>query len=184
MVKFQNKGYSNIELMKVWLTEIFFPEVESRLEKERKRTGYSGKAILILDGFSAHCSALQDFNLDEKHIQLLYLTPHSSHLTQPLDLVIFSYQKFITTRKKLTEKLSEQADKIRAILKGLQQASTSENIVSAFESAGIFHYYTNETINFNNYMPNCVVIKEKSRCYEELYGKSNKLTYSNFRTDI
>ena len=59
----------------------------------------------ILDGFSAHCSALQDFNLEEKHIQLLYLISYSSHLTQPLDLVIFSYQKIITTTKKVNRKI-------------------------------------------------------------------------------
>ena len=97
-----------------------------------------------------------------------YVVPHSSHLTQPLDLVTFSYQKLISTKKSVRTKLSAQADQIRNIIKEIQQASTSESIVGAFKSAGIFHIYDrNDNISFNNYMPRCIVKKEFSRVFKE-----------------
>lgn len=167
ILKFQNKGFSTTELTKIWLTEIFFPEIEKRWNEEHQRSGFNGNAVLIIDGCSTHGAALRQFNLAEKHIEVIYLVPHSSHLTQPLDLALFAIQKLNTYKKKLTLKLSDQADKIRSILKGLQQASTTENIISAFESAGIFHYYDQSNqINFNNYMPTTLISKENSRYYK------------------
>lgn len=182
MIKFQEKGFNNTELMKLWLTEIFLPVILEKWEIEHKRSGFNGKAVLILDGMSAHAAALREIDLDKYHLQVIYLIPHSSHLTQPLDLVIFAIQKLYTNQKKLGLKLSNQADKIRSILKGLQQASTSESIISAFESSGIYHIYpeTND-INFNTYMPNVVVIKENSRYYKnegvQLSLKNSRITF-------
>lgn len=167
MIKFQEKGFTNTELMKVWLTEIFLPFIKQKWEIENKRSGFTGDAVLIMDGMSAHAAALRDINLADYHLSIIYLVPHSSHLTQPLDLVIFSIQKLYTNQRKIGLKLSNQADKIRSIIKGLQQASTSENIISAFESSGIFHSYPNTNdINFNDYIPKCVVVKENSRYYK------------------
>ncbi len=167
-LKFQSKGFTTTEIMKFWLKEIFFPFLDKKWEEEHQRTGYSGNAILILDGLAAHAAALKDFDLQSHHLIVQYLVPHSSHLTQPLDLVTFSLQKLITIKKSVKTKLSTQADQIRNIIKGIQQASTSESIVGAFESAGIFHIYNrNENISFNNYMPRCVVKKEFSRVFKE-----------------
>lgn len=182
MIKFQTKGFTNTELMKLWLTEIFFPFVQQKWETENKRSGYTGDSILILDGCSAHAAALNQFDLSAYHLKIIFLVPHSSHLTQPLDLVTFSIQKLITIRHKIGEKLTNQTDQIRSIIKGIQQASISENIISAFESAGIFHFYNKgEKVNFNNYMPVCIVKKEFSRCYKT---DTSKFTLENYRIDI
>ena len=75
----------------------FFPFLNNKWEEEYKRTGYSGNALL--DGLAAHAAALKDFDLQSHHLIVQYLVPHSSHLTQPLDLVTFSLQKLITIKK-------------------------------------------------------------------------------------
>ena len=98
MIKFQEKGYANTDLIRYWFEHVFFPELRRKREEERERTGYDGNAVLILDGFSSHKLALESFDLKEEHLTLVYLVPHSSHLTQPLDLVIFASQKLYTTK--------------------------------------------------------------------------------------
>lgn len=50
----QENGYVNSEIFYFWAEEIFLPEIERR----RKLTGYTGEAILLLDGCSAHTSEL------------------------------------------------------------------------------------------------------------------------------
>lgn len=148
--------------------KFFSPFLDNTWEEEHKRTGYSGNAVLILDGLAAYAAALRDFDLRSHHLIVKYLVPHSSHLTQPLDLVTFSLQKLFSIKKSVRTKLSAQSDQIRNIIKGIQQASTNESIVGAFESAGIFHIYDrNENISFNNYMPKCIVKKEFSRVFKE-----------------
>ena len=166
-IKFQTKGYTNTDLMKFWLSQIFFPFLDQKWIEENQRSGFTGNAVLILDGLAAHAAALNTFDLRSHHLTILYLVPHSSHLTQPLDLVTFSLQKLFSIKKSVRVKLSPQSDQIRSIIKGIQEASTSENIIAAFESAGIFHNYSRgENIQFNNYMPKCIVKKEFSRFYK------------------
>ena len=122
------------------------------------------------------------FNFQLHHISIIYLVPHSSHLTQPLDLVTFSIQKLINIKKSLRTKLSSQADQIRSIIKGIQQASTSENIIAAFESADLFHEYSrNEHITFNKYMPKCIIKKNLAR-FLKVEGEEYQL--ENFRIDF
>ena len=168
-IKHQTKGFANTELIKFWIEEIFFPTVEAKMEEERKRSGYNGHAVLILDGFSCHHKALDGYDLEGRNIKVIYLPPHSSHLTQPLDLVIFAIQKkHTTTNRQMNVMLSFQADSIRRIINGLQIASTTENIVSAFESAGIVRTYTKETCNnFNCSMPLARAEMRHSRYYKD-----------------
>lgn len=55
---------------------------------------------------------------------------------------------------------------------------TSDNIVSAFEASGIFHYNDRTCTNFNNYMPSCIVLKENSKFY---IGEGITVPVTNFR---
>ena len=182
-IKFQEKGFANTQLIQFWFNEIFFPIVEQRLQEEQARSGYTGKAVLILDGFACHKKALEAFDLEEKRVEVIYLPPHSSHLTQPLDLVIFAAQKKLTTTgRHLNISLSTQADSLRRILNGIEISCTTENIVSAFEAAGIIRNFSKETCdNFNEFMPLARVEKRHARFY-----KDNSFNYGidNWRIDL
>ena len=101
IVKYQCHGFANTMIIRQWLEKIFFPLIKQKWEIEHQRSQYNGNVILIIDGMSAHAKALQFYNLVQYHLQVIYLVPHSSHLSQPLDLVLFSIQKLFTTRRKL-----------------------------------------------------------------------------------
>ena len=74
----------------LWLTEVFVPAVDERRAVLRQQLGtFDEKAALIIDWFKAH--KIEPFRelLDTKNITVVFLVPHSSHLSQPLDLGIF-----------------------------------------------------------------------------------------------
>ncbi|KAK8890374.1 hypothetical protein M9Y10_035150 [Tritrichomonas musculus] len=86
MIKYQDKGFAkNTDFIRTWLEEIFLPTIQQKWNEENQRGGFSGDAILILDGFSAHAKAFSQIDLTNYHLKLVYLVPHSSHLCQPLD---------------------------------------------------------------------------------------------------
>ena len=49
--------------------------------------------MLILDGCSSHTNERFRQFLESKNITMMFLVPHSSHLTQPLDQVVFGLVK-------------------------------------------------------------------------------------------
>ena len=51
MIKFQEKGYANMQVIHQWFAKVFFPTLRRKREEEKQRTGYDGYAVLTLDGF-------------------------------------------------------------------------------------------------------------------------------------
>ena len=94
-------GFINGDIFFAWVTEVLVEHV--RLFREK--LVFSGSAHLLLDGFSAHSDPRVLEICAKERINLFFLPPHSSHLTQPLDLGIFGVQK-ISTRK-----IPQQQDK-------------------------------------------------------------------------
>ena len=148
-VKHQNKGFLNTEIFEHWFTSIFVPH----LKEKRLRKQYSGPALLLLDGFSAHTkvtSAIPDSLLQELNLRVLYLPPHTSDQFQPLDLVIFGIQKQrynhirkqrIPSRRRDDDSLWSDYDNQSAhlidVYRSLWQASDVGNVTSSFEAAGV-----------------------------------------------
>ena len=122
---------------------------------------FDEKAVLIIDGCTAH--KLDPFRqvLAEKNITTVFLVPHSSHLTQPLDLGVFGRLKSLTRDEasyvvrldELDEAVPEEeepepvraergkvlADYLTAILDAYERAATRKRVVSAFRQAGILY---------------------------------------------
>ncbi len=143
---------------------------EKKKEIEFKRSGYQGHAVLLLDGFAGHAKAFEKYNLDELGIKLVYLVPHSSHLTQPLDLGIFGIQKIFTQQLRKSVTLSPQTDHIRRILVGMEKASVSQNIISAFEQAGLVRVYSRETCDCLN---DCLITLTADKKYARHFGNTH-----------
>ena len=77
-----------------WLNDVFIPYVEEKREVLRRQRGdFNERAVLIMDGCTSH--KLEQFQnlLESKNITPVFLVPHSSHMTQPLDLGIFGRLK-------------------------------------------------------------------------------------------
>ena len=73
------------------------PAVDERRAVLRQQLGtFDEKAVLIIDGCKAH--KIDPFRelLVTKNITVVFLVPHSSHLSQPLDLGIFGWLKSLT----------------------------------------------------------------------------------------
>jgi hypothetical protein len=64
-----------------WLHKIFIPETQPADGEVR---------MLVMDGHGSHISVDFLFDCKKANIQLVFLPPHSSHVTQPLDLTCFS----------------------------------------------------------------------------------------------
>jgi hypothetical protein len=130
---YQNHGFMTKRLFKYWAQNIFFPYVKhKRLEFE-----YDGISILLMDQFSGH--EYDEFNADCKAHGVITrpLVPHTSHLAQPLDQIIFSVfkQRFSSTR--FSKFASASSNRIIRILRAWFQTISADLITSTFSGAGI-----------------------------------------------
>ena len=77
-----SSGWSNSDIALRWLRGIYLPETKPARKSDWR--------ILILDQHTTHIS--MDFIYEYKinHVQPLYLPPHSSQKTQPLDVGVYS----------------------------------------------------------------------------------------------
>ena len=136
----QECGFINAEIFAFWLEHIFVPEVQ----RKRQEYDYSGTVVLTMDGCTAHSS---DYFLDEctyYNIYPYYEPPGTSDQVQALDLGIFGIQKKIPGSISLKRVLSSVESEIVRIVNSWRKSTTPDNVVSAFNQAGIYIEYTDE----------------------------------------
>jgi hypothetical protein len=128
------KGWTSNEHGEKWL-QLFDAATK---EKANKR-----KRLLICDGHDSHISAEFVRYCIDNDILILLLVPHSSHLTQPLDVGVFG---------PLKRAMSAQLDPIfrtgishlqkvewmEAYVKARHIAITTSNILGGWRGAGLF----------------------------------------------
>jgi hypothetical protein len=85
-------GWFNGETFEDWFATIVLP----RLKKQ------SGQKVLIGDNLSSHLSEKVIHQCQNHNIKFICLPPHSTHLTQPLDVTYFHPLK-VEWRKRLCE---------------------------------------------------------------------------------
>ena len=86
--EYQENGFMTNTIFYNWFLK--FIEFNNKKKKEK---GYKGKTVIIMDNFGSHKQDIIQQLCKKNNIELLWLVPHSSHLTQPLDLVIFHAMK-------------------------------------------------------------------------------------------
>ena len=128
-------GWSNSEIALQWLREVYLPETKPNDDTWR---------LLILDEHSSHLSDEFLVEAFQHKVQLLFLPPHTSHKTQPLDRSVFSALKSYfrdLTKDFATFAASAPVNKQR-FLKCYQEASrrgmSSRNLRSGFKKTGIW----------------------------------------------
>ena len=128
-------GWTSNELGYIWLSEIFEPATREKAG-ERKR-------LLICDGHESHVSPkFVSFCIDH-NIELVLLVPHSSHLTQPLDVGVFGPLKSAVSRAldrllRLGITRLEKVEFVEQYMKGRADAFTSRNIKGGWRGSGLF----------------------------------------------
>ena len=132
----QEAGFITSLIWDFWTETVFIPEVQRR----RKQYGYSGEAVILLDGCSSHST---DYFLDEclyNGVTTFRAPAHSSDQCQVLDLGVFGIQKKATKKVRPSERFSQQSKEIIKIFSSWQHVATPANICAAFGQAGFSKY--------------------------------------------
>ena len=79
---YSTNGWFTSKICLRWLREVFIPETQPGNKNDWRQ--------LILDGAPTHLDADFMHTAWSNKIQLIYLPPHTSHRTQPLDLAVFA----------------------------------------------------------------------------------------------
>jgi DDE superfamily endonuclease/Tc5 transposase DNA-binding domain len=86
---FTEKGWTNNEHAIEWLKEVFIPQ--SRRGRDPDDASYW--RLLIVDGHGSHTQGEFIFECLMNQVLVVYLLPHTSHLSQPCDLGPFGHLK-------------------------------------------------------------------------------------------
>lgn len=134
VIKSQKSAFITERILLEWINEVLIPQVQGFREAIKM---YESDAVLICDNFVAHTTNSIKKRLAEFKIKLITIVPHSSHLTQPLDLVTFRCFKNTINNNILGKKGITQTQQIRLILDALETSTITHNNQSAFARAGI-----------------------------------------------
>ena len=129
-------GYSNDELSLEWL---------HHFDKFSARRQVGVYRLLLLDGHGSHCTKEFIDYCDEKKIIPFCLPPHSTHLLQPLDVVVFQPLKHYHTEavEQATRSGCSDFNKLEflsAISSIRKQAFKKSTILSSFRKTGLIPY--------------------------------------------
>lgn len=129
----QPSGFIDRELFEEWFTEIFLEELGSK----RRAAGYSGPAVLVLDGCTAHDG---DYFWDtclRKNVIAIPIPPHSSNQVQPCDLCVFGLTKRLIRRLNRIGDGNIQSVHIAKLVSACHSACNPVNVIASFRNAGI-----------------------------------------------
>jgi DDE superfamily endonuclease/Tc5 transposase DNA-binding domain len=136
LVDLSDTAYTNDELTYEWIFHF---------ERQSKKTQRGAHRILLCDGYGSHLTRqLLEF-CEEKLIHLFALPPHSSHLLQPLDVVLFQPYKHFHAKAvdRATRKGCTHFDKyefLAAITSIRAETFKRNSILSSFRECGLIPY--------------------------------------------
>ena len=132
-----SKGWTSNDHGMQWLRRCFEPSTRDKAHGRYR--------LLICDGHDSHVTGEFIAHYMEHKIVLMILPPHSSHLTQPLDVGIFGPLKKVMASKiaPLINTGVARLQKVEwtsAFVQAHQEVFNIQNIQSAFLGAGIFPF--------------------------------------------
>jgi hypothetical protein len=136
LVGVSETGYSNDELSMAWLAHF------DRFSSRRQLGAYR---LLIMDGCGSHCTKQFIEFCDERNIIPFCLPPHTSHLLQPLDVVVFQpYKHYHAEAVEAATPTGctnfDKAEFLDAIHEIRCQTLKPSTILSAFRCTGLVPY--------------------------------------------
>lgn len=138
-------GWTHDGLGYQWLSEIFIPWVRGRLQTSNRPLNCSDRVLLIVDGHGSHCRARFVALCMKENIDLVILPPHTSNVTQPLDLTVFAGLKSnmtTETDRMNLRKLStiSKTDFAHGLTRARLGSFLPRTIVKGFRKSGIWPY--------------------------------------------
>src|SRR5579859_180414 len=129
-----SKGWTSNEHRVRWLETCFDPQTQEKANRKPR--------VLVCDRHRSHVTGKFIRFCMENNIKLMILPPHSSHLTQPLDIAVFGplkrflsnavYQLVGANLSKLTK-----SEWLQCYIPARVHAFTSSNIKSGWSGAGL-----------------------------------------------
>jgi hypothetical protein len=95
-----------------WLQNVFIPKVNHL----RERAKYDGKVVLILDGHASHVTPRVIAFAGSQKLSLIRLVPHSSDITQPVDLCVAGLFKVIYSKERQSKDMKGETKKMHRTL--------------------------------------------------------------------
>jgi hypothetical protein len=120
-------------LFELWAREVFFPAVVQR----RVEFKYTGRALLLLDGLSSHHTDEFLQTCAGQDIDVLFLVPHSSDQTQPLDVVTFALMRRHFSISRFSRLENPQSNRLVRILGAWSESSVPHHNIEAFLRIGL-----------------------------------------------
>jgi len=134
MYSVNTQGWTSNEYCKKWITQNFKPNTRAKADGRPRLLIFDGHGSHTTPDILAHCLANQ--------VHLALLPPHTSYLTQPLDIGIFSALK-----KHMTCELDwlirtgishmQKAEWMDAFIPARSKAFTESNIFSGWSGTGL-----------------------------------------------
>jgi hypothetical protein len=136
IIEVRQPAYVTAELFHCYITEVFF----STLETNRQRTGCENKlCILFCDNCSIHCQDQLLKEFAESGAAVIIYPPHTSHLFQVLDLLLFGRLKAAKKYISRADADPTDTDHLVRIFKAYQLVPTSTTVRTSWKKAG-FEY--------------------------------------------
>jgi len=85
VIAYSNNGWTGDNLGLIWLQKVFIPAIEGRV--------IGIWSLLVMNGHGSHCTCQFEEIARQNYIVPFWLPAHSSHITQPLDVGVFSSVK-------------------------------------------------------------------------------------------
>jgi len=139
LVLTSSSGYVNSDIFFTYFMNIVVSYIRNtRNEKEL----YDYPALILMDNCHSHVSENIRLICAEENIRIVTYPPHTSHLFQPLDLLIFALFK----RKKYVSEgyksFNITIQRIAQMMNQIRMVCTPDNVRSSFRRAGIFIDYS------------------------------------------
>jgi hypothetical protein len=138
-----SKGWTSNQHGLEWLQRCFDPATQAKAGNQFR--------MLICDGHDSHISGNFVEHCMNNRIHLMILPPHSSHLTQPLDVGVFGPLKRILASKlepllRTGVARIQKPEFISGFMKAREQAFRESNVLSGFCGTGIHPYYPKKVL--------------------------------------
>ena len=175
------KGWMSNKHGLFWLREIFEPWTRDKANGNPR--------LLICDGHDSHITASWIAHCMRNNIIFMVLPPHSSHLTQPLDVGVFSPLK--THMASSIEPIISteihrllKAEWLAAYVEAHKKAFTTRNIRSGFCGTGILPFDPSKAVNrVKPQVQDQVVVRDSTPIECTTPFKDSVLTSSPLNTD-
>jgi hypothetical protein len=123
----------NAEIFERYIDAVLIPAVESNRELEGCR---NKPAILFCDNCKTHCSEELLKKLARHGILVLTYPPHTSHVFQVLDVLLFGILKRAKKFERRDDRLAPEVDHILRLFRAYEKATTSTTMRMSWDRAG------------------------------------------------